>query len=496
MKKEKKERTPAELKRRKKKRNRIIIAVVIVLLIVIRLVACGGSGKETAIVSTATPLYGDVEETINVSGLVDSEETKVYFSQVNGRIADIKVEEGDAVNAGDTLMLYDMDMMQNRLEEANLQAQVSEANYNGVMAQSKESQGKMKEADVNLEVLKQQIKDEENYIKVLQESLEKQQRDTGNALAAESYNLNQRISTLTSELGKLTPGTPEYEKKSGELEKAQAQLARNQYISSVADSAEGVLDLQKKIQEEQEKLAGYQSYKAEMESQKVQNEPQVLDSYGQQVQNANYDISVMNLEKVQEEYVLAEEGVKAEFNGIVTEVTTVSGATVGEGTGLLTLKNSDKIKVVISVGKYDLQKIKVGQKADVTISGKVYTGTVEKIDRMATVNASGSAVVEAEIHIDQPDKQVYLGMEAKVEIHTHKAEHVLLLPIEAVNADRDGDFVYVAENGVIVKKAIVTGISSDTYIEVKEGLTETDNVVVSSYSNIEEGMAVVVMPVQ
>lgn len=496
MKKQKKELTSMELKKRKKRRNRIIAVAVVVVLIIIRLVACGGSGTQAAIVNTANPLYGDVEETINISGTIESEIAKVYFSQVTGKVEAVHVELGDLVEEGDALVTYNMEEMQRRLNEATLQSQVNFSNYQGTMAQNSQSQNKLTEANINLSILNQQISDTEKYIKVLQESLENQQRDTANSLAAESLALNQKVSDLTSQLETLTPGSDEFKQKSSELSEAQKALSRNQYASSVANSTESVVSLQKKIQEQQEILAGYQEYKAKMESQKNTSEATVLDQYDKQVQSANYELAASSLRNIQDEYNAAAQGVRAEFTGIVTEVTTISGAPVTEGSQLITMKSSENIKVVISVSKYDLQKLEIGQLVDLTISGHQYTGTVSKINRMATINVTGTAAIGAEIHIDNPDDNIYLGIEAKAEIHTHKAEHVLLLPIEAVNADRDGDFVYIVENGKAVRKSVVTGISSDIYIEIKEGLTDADSVIVSSYSSVEEGMAVTVMPTE
>ena len=108
---------------------------------------------------------------------------------------------------------------------------------------------------------------------------------------------------------------------------------------------------------------------------------------------------------------------------------------------------------------------------------------------MATKNASGSSVVQALIHIDNPDDGIFLGIEAKVVIHIAESHDALLIPVEVINADTKGSFVYVVENGVVTRKDIVTGISSDTYTEVLDGLLAGDAVIVDS-STVEEGMNV------
>ncbi len=97
----------------------------------------------------------------------------------------------------------------------------------------------------------------------------------------------------------------------------------------------------------------------------------------------------------------------------------------------------------------------------------------------------------AEIHIDNPDQDLYLGVDGKVTIQGNKAENVVTVPIEAVNIGKDGSFVYIVdENGMIEKRIITTGLSSAEATEVKEGLDGTERVVLSVDAGIEEGMQV------
>ncbi|MGN1146890.1 MAG: efflux RND transporter periplasmic adaptor subunit [Lachnospiraceae bacterium] len=485
MKKEKKELTPTEKKRRKKRIRNIILVIVLVIVIVFGALACSGSKNTAAVVTTVHPVIGSVEENVSISGTVESEETKVYFAPVSGKIAEIHIEAGDVVEEGDLLIAYDMQAMEEALEQAGLQYTAANSSYNGSLAGSRDAQTRLNEANTNLPILEQQIKDSKAYIKALQEKLATVQTDTANALAAENMNLQKKLIELQKD-----PVANE-----DAITEVQMAMQTNQYVSQIAGTSEAQTDLQKKIEEEEERLAGYQEYKAEMEAQKQQAEAEILDSYQKENLDATEQMNSLSYESAKEDYDTAQMGITALFTGIVTEISAVEGMTVTEGMQLLTLANSEQIKVSFSVTKYDLAKLAVGQKAEVTINGKVYDGTITKINRMATVNASGTAAVNAEIHIENPDDNIYLGLDAKIEIHTSKVENALLIPIEALNADKNGDFVYVEENGFVVRKSIVTGISSAEYIEVKEGLSEMDYVITTSLTGgVEEGMAVYSMP--
>ncbi len=435
---------------------------------------------------TAVPVIGNVEEEISTSGTVASEEIKFFFAPVSGKLSEINVEAGDVVKTGDILVSYDMDFMEETLTLAELQYLVSSSNYQNSLSMSSDAQRKLNEANTNIPILEQQIADTKDYIKTLSNKLSDVQTDTSNSLAAENLKLQKKL----IELQKNPIANADA------IAEVQIAMQNNQYISQVSGTSGTQADLQKEIRAQEELLAGYQKYKAKMDAQKQQAEAQVLSNYQITGIDATETMNANTYEGVQTDFDTAEFGINATFDGVVTDVTAIEGATVTEGMQLLTLANSEKIKVSFFVTRYDLAKIAVGQTADVTINNKVYKGTIAKINRMATVNPSGTAMVGAEIHIENPDDNIYLGLDAKLEIHTNKAENVLLFPIEALNADKEGDFVYIEENGYAVRKPIVTGLSSTEYIEVKEGLSETDHVIISSFTGtgIEEGMQVYVMP--
>lgn len=71
--------------------------------------------------------------------------------------------------------------------------------------------------------------------------------------------------------------------------------------------------------------------------------------------------------------------------------------------------------------------------------------------------------------------------------HAEEADNVVVLPSEVVNIGKEGSFCYVLENGVITKKDITTGISSDEYVEVLDGIKEGDEVI-RDLGSLEEGM--------
>ncbi len=467
------------MKKRKGKKWIIILVVAMILIIAIVAMRCGGSDTG-AVVTTVSAVRGDLQESVSTSGTVVSEKEKVIFSPVNGTIAEVNVAAGDAVKAGDLLIGYDGNEVELNFKQAQLQQDKSEASYNGAMSDNSKNQAKLSEANTNLAVLDQQIADFEAAIKHLTEAKEESIRGTSNALASQSRDLQNKLQTLTD---------PE------EIKEVKEQINDNAYLQSIVNSSDYVAELDAQIASYQEKLNKCKEYKQEMESQKSSSEPGVLDANDKLQYTADRDLAQLTYEMAKEDYEAASRGIHAEFDGIITECIALEGSVVADGAQLLTIKSSNDIKVVFQASKSDVEKLAIGQKVNITIMGNGYEGSISKINRMAESNASGTPMVGVEVHIENPDDKIILGMDAKLEVLTKKAENALLIPVEVINADKDGDFLYVVENGIVVRKPIVCGISSSTYTEVLEGITEADQIVQRSLTGeVIPGMAVTALP--
>ncbi len=482
-------------KKKKRKKAPIIIAAIVIIFVAFRLVSCVFTPKQMALVTTTTAVRGDLQDSVSTSGTVESEEKKIVFSEISGRIGQVNVQAGDAVKGGDILVSYDMEEMDKMLKQAKLQQSRSAATYNGAMVGNSESQAKLKEADINLEILERQLTDYKAQLKKLQTELEDSQRNTGNGLAGESLNLSSQAALLEKELAALAPDSQEYADKIKQMEDIREKQSQNQYLQQIAGSTDYVAGKQREIAEVQEHIAACEEYKAKMEAQKNTSEASIMDSYVKEQYSVDSQMAAMSYEDAETDYNRAKQGIYAEFDGIVTECMAIPGATVTEGMQILTLESSSDVKVSFFITKTDVAKLAVGQKVDVKIFDTVYEGEVSKVNRMAQMNASGTPMVGAQVHIKNPDDKIILGLDAKLVIYTKSAENALLIPVEAINADKDGDFLYVVENGVIVRRPIVCGISSDTYTEVLEGITEADQIILTALTDIEEGMAVTAMPV-
>ena len=445
-KKEKKTLTPSQKKKRRKRIFMGVAAVCVALFIASRVFA----PEVLPVVAVRRTETGTIEQTVDTSGTVKTEKQKTYFSPLSAVISECKVEKGDAVSAGDVLLVYDAEDLKNRESEARLQNDEAYYTYQDTVGKSNSDAAEYSRSSHDVEILEQQVEDWKANVRALKQYI----TDMG-CFLREAVNDGHENDA------------EEYQSK---IDQATNELA---------------------VKEEE--LADFQSDLAEQKGIKNSTEDTMLTANGRKQVEATKELAALKAEKVKAAVAEVSEGLKAEFGGIVTDVKAVNGSAVEESGELLTIESNEDVCVEISLSKSELEKVKEGQKAIITIVGKEYEGTVTRISKSAAKNDKGAVVVAGEIHINNPDADIFLGVEAKVKIESHKAENVVMVPIESVNIGKEGSFVYVVKDGIVEIRNVETGISSAEFMEIKSGLEENEQVVLNSGAGITEGAQVTPM---
>ena len=503
---EKKKNKAAGGRKRKKKIPLIVAAALVVVFGGYSVVNSVIAKNTPTQVNTITAAKGSVEETISTSGKVNSEQSRTYYAPVGAVITEMNVSLGDVVEEGQQLVTFDTSELESQKTKADLDASASANSYRSTQYQSDKNQSEYNEAVIGLDELKVLAAQQEQYVQGLKYNLEDNMQSKKEDLQNWLGKLNLELEIQNNKLSE--PRSDESRERIQEVIQNLNESIRNttNEISDLSMSDE-MKEQQRIIDAEQKKLEDMNEEISRREGKESSSEGGIVDPYAKQQQADNMKSAQIAATEAAEKLERGQEGVKAEFGGIVTKIATMSssanasaggglleGATVSEGTELFTIESNRQVKVDISITKYDLSKIAVGQKADITIADQEYEGEVTKINKVAASNSQGSPVVGVEIHINNPDSDIFLGVEAQVVIHTNSAQDVITLPVEIVNTDRNGDFCYVVENGVVTMRRITTGISSDTDVEVTDGLKEGDLVVYDMTGTVTEGMNVLAVP--
>lgn len=192
-----------------------------------------------------------------------------------------------------------------------------------------------------------------------------------------------------------------------------------------------------------------------------------LDDYNDALTNG---VDNDTLSDLQEQ--LADCTIKATASGTITELDAMVGARITNGT-VAVISDINHLQVSVMIDQYDIMKIAVGMKAEVTsdvVEGTTFAATV--ISKSPVSTGKGYEVVCA---LDDETDQLLIGMDAKVSILISQEDDVLLVPIDAVGTDDAGNrVIYVQQSdGSFSPVTVTTGDSSDYYIVVSgEGIGE------------------------
>ena len=216
----------------------------------------------------------------------------------------------------------------------------------------------------------------------------------------------------------------------------------------------------------------------------------------------NYETAVSKLSEAESD--LNETVITAPMDGVVVGEPKTPGTMAVQGTSnptvIMRIADLSSKQIQAKVDETDIGSVKVGQTATFTVdsyTGKTFTARVSKISQTDTANSwdtsssstSSSSTSSASViyyyvtlDVDDPEGLLLPAMTARVEINTADKAGVLVVPISTLKTDSNGSYVVVKQpDGSQENRYVSTGIYSDEYVEILEGLSEGEEVV-STYT--------------
>ena len=184
---------------------------------------------------------------------------------------------------------------------------------------------------------------------------------------------------------------------------------------------------------------------------------------------------------------ISKTAILAPYDGVIGLRNISLGAQVTQSTPIATIRESDKLKLDFSVpGKYS-SMIHKGTKVKFSVEGdeKKYDAEVmateEGID-LNTRNLKARAIVEAHAPTLTP------GAYASVELRLSENRNALMIPTQAIIMKERSKSVIVSRGGKAVFVPIQTGVRKAGTLEVIQGLSAGDTVVVTGVLFIKPDM--------
>ena len=391
----------------------------------------------TAPVDRENPAEGKGIQMVTASGYVVPRHKIEVSSKIIGRVKEILVERGDKVNEGDVLL---------RIEDEEYQAQVrsSEATAGALRARVDELRAGSRPQEI----------------------------------AAAQASVASAQATLRN---------------------AEVDFKRSESLAKDGVGSQQDMDRARAARDVAQ--AQLNSAKKNAELVTVGPRREVIDAAEAQLREAE-----ANLEYIKT--ALSNTVLKAPITGTVLEklaeqgelvTNTNFGGTRGAKSSVVTMADLNDLQVEVDVNQADLSKVKLGQKTEIRLDSnpdRVYSGLVDDISPQADRQ---KGTVQARVRIVDPDDGVRTEVNARVTFlgdAPAAASGVpgkprLWIPKAAVVQGAEGAMVYTIAGDSAVPVRVKLGTEAEKGVEVVEGLTGDETLIVSPQEKITAGARVV-----
>ncbi len=258
-----------------------------------------------------------------------------------------------------------------------------------------------------------------------------------------------------------------------------------------------------------------------------------VEAARQSVKGAEYGVRSTEASLKESSEQLMKTTVFAPMSGTISQLNIelgerVLGTNMMSGTDMMHISDLNRMEVQVDVNENDIVRVSTKDTALVEVDaylGQKFKGLVTEIANSATTTGQTTDQVtnfqvkilllkESYAHLiskKNPDP-FRPGMSASLDIQTNRTDNVFAIPVQAVVLLKDStdsisksknatttalkqkEVVYLYVNGKATAKPVKTGIQDNYFIEIKEGLTDKDQVITGPYSiitkRLKEGMQV------
>jgi RND family efflux transporter MFP subunit len=189
------------------------------------------------------------------------------------------------------------------------------------------------------------------------------------------------------------------------------------------------------------------------------------------------------------------EQVIAPFSGTITARNDDVGALINPsittaGTEIFDIADTDTLRVYVNVPQSASTQVQMGQPAYLTVRNYPKREFAGVVARMAGALDQNTRTLPFELDFPNSDGALYAGMYGQARLPLQQNQTVLVIPTSGLIFDRNGLQVAVVQDQKIHFQKISVGRDMGTAIEVTDGLTADDNVVVNPGERLAEGVAV------
>jgi RND family efflux transporter MFP subunit len=192
---------------------------------------------------------------------------------------------------------------------------------------------------------------------------------------------------------------------------------------------------------------------------------------------------------------LSDATLHALISGYISKRLIETGDTASVGRPVFEIVELDTVEANVGIPETDVHLVRIGQKVSIrfpALPGQSFEGIV----RIINVSADpGTRTYMTRIRVPNPKHVMKIGMVAEAKIVGDKMISMMTLPGEAIVRDEQGAtmvFVYFPEQQRVYSKRVKIGAFRGTELEIKEGLSGSESIVIAGQDHLRDGMTVTI----
>lgn len=491
----------------------IIGGSILALLIIITIVSIFASRTDTPEVTVVkVETRKELRSTVTASGEIRPIQFINLTSEVQGRIEEIYVSEGEAVKQGQQLVRLDPTQLQSNTDAQIAGYQASQNDVQSSRSQVTAAQNQLSQAQQGLIVTQQQVDTAQQQVNTARQNVIAAQTDVDKA-QVEVNTANRELKRTEELLESGVISRQEYDTAKDRVTNAQISLRTAQ--SRVKSAQIGVNEAESRVKEARVRVNQQQ---VTVNDARRGIETATFNSRSSE-SRANQQMALLTGQKTQRDKTLQ----LAPINGVIADIPSKVGTFAVAGlstTPLLTIADMSTINVEVKIDETEIDKVSVGQPAKIKvdafgereITGEVIQKTPLAVGKSQTsgglstnINTQEAKEFKVVIQIkDAPDEikdGLRPGMSATAVITTKTAENLIAVPLQAVIEKKpeaatsptvQGDLQTPAEKPKSIKGVYILDGNKAKFIEVETGITGESDIQITS--GLSEGQEVITGP--
>lgn len=474
----------------------IIAAIIFITLIVIWLKVVRGADDPSSHLATFIAKRGPLTISVLESGTIQPQEQITLRNEVEGRTSIIRlVPDGSMVKKDDVLVELDASTLRDRIIDQDILVQKAEAafvdaneNLAVIQNQAKSdielSQLTLKFAQQDLQqyldgIYPKDVNEQEARIRLAEEDLKRAEdvNDWSKKLYEEKY-----LSETEYLADKLSVQRRKLERDVAlsDLDLLENYTYHRQIDQLTSDVNQAEMALERT---ERKASANVVQAKADLRAKELEYKRQ----------QEKYDKTAQQLQKTI---------IKAPMDGMVIYATTAGsggrrgpfdrrepmeiGVEVSERQDLIALPTADAMKAQVDIHETNLEKIRLGLPAVITIdalAGKKFLGRVNSIAPLPDARSMWMnpdlKIYPTDIYLEDSDSSLRTGMSCKVEIIIAQYDDTVYVPVQSVLRVGGKHTVFVVKDGEIEERTVEVGLDDNNMIRIASGLEEGEVVLMT-----------------